>query len=242
MKESDKEKYLGDFLIIKANLKDTIQSRKSKGYAISSEISAMLKYVPMESRRTQIGLELRKSWFQNGCLLKSQVWSGLSENNLKDWEVIDRKILRVIIGAQAKVPIEMLYLETAQLPNNHVISVRRLLYGHTLLKQNKEELTSKIYFALKIEPLKGDLIWLDLEKIGFSISDEEMLSNLTNDAFKRIIKKKVRQLSVSEIENMKDIHKKVKLINHNHTNLPQEYLTNGKFSNSKKSLHGLHGH
>ena len=84
MKELDKEKYLGDFLIIKANLKETIESRKSKGYTILSEISAMLKEVPMESRRTQIGLELRKSWFQNGCRLNSKVWSGLSENNLKD--------------------------------------------------------------------------------------------------------------------------------------------------------------
>ena len=137
--------------------------------------------------------------------------------------MIDRKILRVIIGAQAKVPIEMLYLETAQLPNNHVISVRRLMYWHTLLKRNQEELTSKIYFAMKIEPLKDDWIWLDLEKIGFSISDEEKLSNLTNDAFKMIIKKKVRHLSVSEFENIKDRHEKVKLINQNNTNLPQEY-------------------
>ena len=84
MKELDKEKYIGDFLIIMANLKETIESRKSKGYTILSEISAVLKYVPMESRRTQMGLELRKSWFQNGCLLNSEVWSGLSENNLKD--------------------------------------------------------------------------------------------------------------------------------------------------------------
>ena len=58
-----------------------------------------------------------------------------------------------------------------------------------------------------MEPLKDDQIWLliqDLEKIGFNINDKEMLSNLTNDAVKIIIKKKIRQLSFTEFENMKD--------------------------------------
>ena len=64
MNESDKERYLGDFLTTKANSKETVESRKSRGYAMLSEISAMLKDVPMGNRRTQI--ELRKAWFQNG--------------------------------------------------------------------------------------------------------------------------------------------------------------------------------
>ena len=40
----------------------------------------------------------------------------------------DYKILKVITGAQDKVPVEMLYLENSQLPISHVISVRRILY------------------------------------------------------------------------------------------------------------------
>ena len=55
------------------------------------------------------------------------------------------------------------------------------MYWHTLLKRNKEELTSQIYHAMKRNPLKDDWISLvvkDLEKIGFSIEDEETLSNL----------------------------------------------------------------
>ena len=73
MRESDKEKYLGDYLTTQANSKVTIESRKFRGYAIWSEISAMLKDVPMGNRRTHIGLELRKAWFQNGCLFNSEV-------------------------------------------------------------------------------------------------------------------------------------------------------------------------
>ena len=112
MNQWDKEKYLEDFLTTKANSKETGESRKSRGYAILSEISAMLKYVPLGNRRTQIGLELQKAWFQNRGFFNSEVWSGLTENYFNDLEVIDRQILQVITGAQAKVPLEMLYLET----------------------------------------------------------------------------------------------------------------------------------
>ena len=154
MNISDKEKYLGDFLTTKANSKETVESRKSKGYAILSEISAMLKYVPMGNRRTQIGLELQKAWFQNGCLFNSEMWSGLTENYYNDLEVIDPKIVRVSTGAQAKVPLEMLYLETSQIPIKHVISVRRLMYWHTRLKRNKEKLTSQIYHTMTSKPTK----------------------------------------------------------------------------------------
>ena len=114
-----------------------------------------------------------------------------------DSHVIDRKVLKVITGAQAKVPIEMLYLETSQIPIKHVISVRILMYWHTLLKRNKEELTSQIYYAMKSKPLKDDWIYLvvkDLEKIGFSNEDEESLSNLDKHSFKVLIKNIIKQL------------------------------------------------
>ena len=55
--------------------------------------------------------------------------------------VIDRKILRLITGSQAKVPVKILYLETSQLPIPHILYARRILYWHTMLKRPKEELT-----------------------------------------------------------------------------------------------------
>ena len=181
MKESDKEKYLGDFLTNKANSRDTVESRKSRGYAILGNIRALLKDVPMGNRRTQIGIDLRKSWFLNSCLFNSEVWSGVSEANLKDLNIIDHQILQAITGAQAKVPTKMLYLETSQLPLSHVISVRRLVYWHTILKRQTTELTQQIYQAMKESPIKGDWIELlkdDLEKVGLTLDDEQGMSCL----------------------------------------------------------------
>ena len=82
----------------------------------------------MGNECTQIGLDLRKSWFINSCLFNSEVWGRICETNLKDLNIIDHKILQVNTGAQSKVRSEMLYLETSQILLAHAISVRRLVY------------------------------------------------------------------------------------------------------------------
>jgi hypothetical protein len=238
-KESEKEKYLGDYLTSKANSKDTIIARKAQGYGILGEITALLKDVPLGNRRTQIGLELRKAWFHNKCLFNSEVWSSITDTDIKDLSIIDRKILRVITGSQAKVPVEKLYLATSQLPLPHILSIRRILYWHTLLKRPKEELTSQVYYAMKENPLKGDWINLlkeDLEKVELSLNDEELVRKYSNFTFKKKIKLKMRELSKIELEIVKSGHEKVRHIVHNDSDKPQLYLTSGEFSNSQKSI------
>jgi hypothetical protein len=51
IKESQKEKYLGDFITKYANPKATIQDRKQKGYGILSEIKAILSDIPLGVKR-----------------------------------------------------------------------------------------------------------------------------------------------------------------------------------------------
>ena len=239
MKESNKEKYLGDFLSTRANSKDTIETRKARGYSILSEISAMLKDVPMGNQRTNIGLQLRKAWFHNSCLANSEVWTGINNNDLNDLAIIDNKILRAITGSQSKVPVEMLFLETGQIPISHVISVRRIMYWHTILKRHNDELIFQIYMAMKETPLNGDWIKLleeDLEKVGLSLEDENRVSNLTKSTFKKEIKKKITELSKFELECVKMSHEKVRTIIHQHLGKPEAYLTSGTFSNSQRSI------
>ena len=46
IKESQKEKYLGDYMNNLANSQTTIQDRKQKGYGILSKMYAILKNIP----------------------------------------------------------------------------------------------------------------------------------------------------------------------------------------------------
>ena len=133
MKNSDKEKYLGDFISKSANSKETIKSRNIRGNAVLSELRAILRDIPLGKRRTQVGLILRQAWFLNGCLFNSEVWTGTNETDLKELNIIDHKILREIIGAQCKVPVEMLYLETGAIPIKSVMAVKRIIYLHNIV-------------------------------------------------------------------------------------------------------------
>ena len=91
-------------------------------------MTAILEEISLGSLRYEIGFTLRESWFVNGTIVNSEIWCAYSENDIQMLQVLDRKILRLILGAQAKVPFEMLYLETGALEIKHVIAVRRLVY------------------------------------------------------------------------------------------------------------------
>ena len=199
---------------------------------------AIIRDIPLGRRRTEIGLVLRQAWFLIGCFLNSEVWSGYSDRDLKDLKVIDHNILRLITGAQAKVPSQMLYLETAQLPIINVITVRRLLYLHTILTRHDTELIKQIYSAMKDDPIKGDWIHIvqkDMMDIDLNMSDDS-ISKLTKEDFKKIIKEKVRKSAFIELEKVKQDHIKVKHIVHDNLNNPQNYLKSSLFTNKQSSL------
>ena len=149
MKTSDNEKYLGDYVTTKANSKSTIEDKQIRGNAIYSEMSAILKDIPLGNKRVGMVLALRQAWFLNGCLFNSEVWSGYCDSDLECLKIIDHKILRLIRGAQAKVSVEMLYLESACLPVKDVISARTLSYLHTILSRHTDEITHQIYTEMK---------------------------------------------------------------------------------------------
>ena len=98
--------------------------------------------------------------------------------------------------------LQMLYLETAELPNKSVISVRRLMYLHTILRRNTEELTSKLYMAMKNNPGKGDWtekIAEDLKYIGMDLEMENTIKEMSKNEFKKIVKQGVRNNTFTQL-------------------------------------------
>ena len=239
MKSSDKDKYLGDFLTNKANSKGTIEDRDTRGNAIVSQMSAMLQDIPLGNRRIEAGIVLRRAWFLNGCLFNSEVWTGYTDQDMHALEVIDHQILRLILGAQAKAPVEMLYLETAELPIKSVMSVRRMLYLQTILKRHDNELTKRVYTAMKENPVKGDWINLvkeDLDKINMSLDQEELIITISISEFKSIVKRGIRKYALNILEKKKHSHEKVRHITHTDLKTPQEYLSSNSINNKTKAL------
>ena len=92
----------------------------------------------------------------NGSLYNSEAWHDVTEKDIKLLEKVDEALLRGVLGAHSKIPIEALYLETATVPIRFVISSRRLMYLHCILQRSKEELVRKVYDAQKENTTAGD--------------------------------------------------------------------------------------
>ena len=238
MKSSDKEKYLGDFITKEGNSNETIKDRIKRGYGILAQIRALMYEVPLGKRRFEIGLALRDAWFLNGCLFNSEVWGNYKEQNIQDLEKIDHMILRCITGLQAKAPTEFAYMETASQTITNVISVKRMSYLQVILKRHPNEITQRVYNAMKMSPLPGDWIHrlkADFESIGLELN-ELSIKNMETGQYKNMIKKLIWRKNVIEMEERKNKHKKVKHIEYDGARNPQKYLTSNKFDNQMCSL------
>ena len=238
MKSSDKEKYLGDYINTAGSTKDTLAARISRGNAIYAEMKSLLNEIPLGTKRTEIGLALREAWFLNGCLFNSEVWCNSSPQDMQKLETIDNKILRHILGAHEKAPVEFLHLETGTLNILSVISVRRMCYLQNILKRHDSELVKRVYNELKDSSVKGD--WYSLVKQDFEfineIIDEERIKENSENQHKREIKEKVRKQTFKLFNEQKEKHSKVKDIVYSDLIKAQSYLCSAKLSNKQTAM------
>ena len=78
--------------------------------------------------------------FVNGILFNSEIWNGISQEDMKEMEAIYHQVMRVICGAHAKTAIEHLYLEIGEKPLRHIITNRRLMYLQQILQKEIKSL------------------------------------------------------------------------------------------------------
>ena len=158
MKNSEKEKYLGDQLSMSGKAKVTIEERVAKGFGIVSEISALVSEIPLGSYKIDMGLKLRQAMLQNGTLFNSEAWHSVKDNEIEALERVDESLLRSLLQAHSKVPLEFLFLETGSVSVRHLVSNRRMNFLRTIITRDDEELTKRVLRGQQDNPTEGDFI------------------------------------------------------------------------------------
>ena len=108
-------------------------ARIGKGFGAVTSILSIVNELPLAHWRIEAGLKLREAMFLNGTLFNSEAWQGVSDADIEMLEKVDEALLRGLLGAHAKVPIEALFLETGTIPLKSVLKSRRLCYLKTIL-------------------------------------------------------------------------------------------------------------
>ena len=113
MQNSIEERYLGNQIHQSATNAKTLSNQRAKGYVILSDIIYIIESIPNGKRMIEIGLQLRQSWFLNSILLNMETWHNLKDNELNELKKLDQYLLRKMLRAHSKVPVQFLYLETS---------------------------------------------------------------------------------------------------------------------------------
>ena len=117
-------------------------------------------------------------------------------------------MLRKILSAHAKTPVEFLYLETGALPVRSVIASRRLNYLKHLHNTSEHELIRRVFEAQRNNPQAGDwwnLVCSDLKE--FKVNEETLKVQ-----GKLYIKDQVYSETFGQLKEKLTLHKKVEHI------------------------------
>ena len=237
MKNVENQMYLGDVISNSGNNNENIKNRVKKGFSAISQIKTILKNVGFGSFEIPTGLLMRDSIFVSKVLLNSEVWNSLTKYQVDQLEIIDRRLLRQILGAHSKTSIEWLYIETGKFNIKSLIQIRRLMYLWHILNRNKSELIRRIYEAQKMNNNSGDWIKLvesDKKELEIAMEDEE-IQGLSKETFKNYVKSKVKINQLKQLNNMKKTHSKSEYLNCSELELAK-YLEDPSFNTKQKQL------
>ena len=132
----------------------------------------------------EIAQILRNALLISSILSNSEVWYGVTKQEIDQREQIDEMLLRNLLYCSRNVPKYLLYLEMGYLPSSCIIKERRLMFLHQILQQLEESLVFRFFKAQIKSPTTHDWDSTVLE-LPINIETGE---KVTNGAFKYLIK------------------------------------------------------
>jgi hypothetical protein len=226
VKNSNKEKYLGDIISSTGSNKPNLANRLSRGWGRVNEILGLVSEAPLGRWKIKSGLLLRKSLLINAILFNSEAWHNFSYNQIEAFEKIDESLLRGLVLGHSKLPVPALYLETGQVPIRYIMAVRRILYLQTILQRGPSELIKQVYLAQKEDPNTGDfckLVDQDRLLIDCQLSDDQIESVSKYD-LKVLVKRMAKQAAFKRLIAIKETKTKMDNLSYLDSFSPQPYL------------------
>ena len=204
----DSYKYLGDFV---SDGWDSLYSKrleKSQGYAINCQ--AMATEISLGYHLYDVAKLFHQSLFLNGTLVNMETWPNFSENRILMFERTEQHLLRKILKAHSKTPVESLYLELGVIPFRFHLMSRRIMYYQTVMHRPDEEITKKVVTCQKDTRIKGDFyvqVAEDMRKLN--ISESEVLTS-SKEGLKGKVDNEIAKAALHHLKELGRNHSKVR--------------------------------
>ena len=136
---------------------------------------------------------MRESLFLNGILTNSDVWYGLTGEEIDQLEALDRNLLRQILKTPLTTPSESLFLELGCIDIRTVIKARRLNYLHYLVTSKESGMLHQ-FFSTQWKYPSNRKDWTEqvrLDMQDFGIPEEfDFIKSKSKFSFSNMVKYK----------------------------------------------------
>ena len=201
-------KYLGDFVSSKWDSLYSKRLEKAQGYAINCQ--AMTTEISLGYQMYAVAKLLHQALFLNGTLVNMETWPHFTANKMKLFERAEQHLLRRILSAHSKTPVECLYLELGVKPFRFHLMSRRILYYQTVMSRPDDEITKKVVNCQKETRIEGDFyiqVSDDMEKLNIS---EDDITTYSNEKLREKLKNETDKAALHHLKELGRNHSKVR--------------------------------
>ena len=223
--DSKSEKYLGDIIRQDGKNKSNIEARRGKGFGTVNQTMNMINDICFGPFTFEVALVMRDSFLINSILTNSEAWIELSSSEIDSLEQVDESLLRRLLEAGQGCPKEMLYLEMGCTPIRFTIMMRRIMFLHYILNEDKNALVNQVLQAQINEPSRNDFIFgvenaLEELEIFLSLDD---IKNFPKETLRKFVQIQVNEKALIYLNKQKLKHTKVMDIQHTELSM-ENYL------------------
>ena len=149
MKKFQEAKYLGDWISemgLSESVSCTVKKRKGLAMTCTHEIQSVIDDCRSNlCGGLQVGLEIWEIAVIPMLLYNSECWTGITKKIMDEFEDIQLRFLRLILGVGSGCPIPALYWETGCKHIKYRILKNKLLFYHHLATLPSSSLANEIF-------------------------------------------------------------------------------------------------
>ena len=236
------DKYLGDVLQNSGKNTINIQERIKRGFGSVNQICQLLDDLCLGSYHFECANIFRNSMLLSTLLSNSDAWYNVTSKEIAELESVDEMFLRKVLSAHSKTSLELLYLETGNIPIRFILISKRLGFLHYILNEEEDTLIQKFFSAQNEYPAKGDWVVTvkqDLTDLDINLSFDQ-IKNTSKQAFKDIVKEKIKSSAFNMLTKLQQTKSKSKNLHYTRLEL-QAYLKSNDTNIKEKSSYLLQG-
>ena len=216
MKNSNREKFLGDVITDNAKIDDNLKMRQDKGFGIVNQIVSILKEVAFGTYYFEMGILFRTSLVLNGILFNTEAMFSISKKHLSMLEECDNYLMRSLFSAEMGTPIESFFIETSTIPLKFVLQGRRLMYYWTSLRKSETELVKRVFLSQQEFHSKRGSEWIvqggqDLAEFDIFYTQYEITS-MNNIKFPKLVNTQIKQKASEYLTALQIKHSKSRIL------------------------------